>query len=282
MVAPTWRAAGFVAAVARRYSDHEGSVVAGNIAFSGMLSLLPFLIFATALAGFFVGPEGTSAALDAMFEALPEHVALTLEPVVLEVIGQRRSGVLTIAALGSVWAASNGVEAVRVGLDRAYQGDIRRHFTLNRAFAIAIVLSAMATFILLGALIVLAPLAFLLLESHTGLVIPTSADVARYLISTVVLSLFLWKVHRVLPSRRMRGFRLWPGIATTVLVLVLAGAAFSQYLAFAPSFSVTYGTLGGVVVTLLFFYIAGVALILGAEVNAVVNAAHLRAPDPED
>ncbi|MCL5777282.1 YihY/virulence factor BrkB family protein [Limibaculum sp. FT325] len=275
-------AARFVAAVAWRYSSHEGSVLAGNIAFSVMLSLLPFLIFATALAGFFVGPEGTTAALDAMFEALPEHVALTLKPVVLEVIGQRRGGVLTIAALGSIWAASNGVEAVRVALDRAYEGDIRRHFTLNRAFAVGIVLSAMVTLILLGALVVLAPLVFRLLESRMGLVIPTSADVARYAVSTAVLSLFLWKVHRVLPSRRMRGFRLWPGIAATVLALVLAGAAFSQYLALAPNFSVTYGTLGGVVVTLLFFYIGGVALILGAEVNAVANSARLRAPDPED
>lgn len=282
IVAPMGGAARFVAAVASRYSSHEGSVLAGNIAFSVMLSLLPFLIFATALAGFFVGPEGTTAALDAMFEALPEHVALTLKPVVLEVIGQRRGGVLTIAALGSIWAASNGVEAVRVALDRAYEGDIRRHFTLNRVFAIWIVIAAFLTFILLGALIVFAPLAFRLVESETGVVIPVAADVVRYVISAAVLAAFLWKVHRVLPSRRMRGMRLWPGIAATVIVMVLAGAAFSQYLAFAPSYTVTYGTMGGVIVTLLFFYMAGVALILGAEVNAVVNAKRLGVSEPED
>ncbi|MDT8344652.1 MAG: YihY/virulence factor BrkB family protein [Thermohalobaculum sp.] len=272
----------FCSAVIRRYTAHEGGVLAGHIAFSAMLSLMPFLIFATALAGFVVGPEGTAAALDAMFAAAPDHVARTLEPVVVEVIGQRRGGVLTVAALGAIWAASNGVEAVRIALDRAYDGGVRRHFTLNRAVSVAMVLSAFAVFVLLGALIVLAPLTFRLIEHHTGLVVPVSADLARYAVSAAVLAVFLWYVHRLLPSRRMRGVRLWPGIAATVLVLGLAGTAFSQYLAFAPSYTVTYGTLGGVVVTLLFFYLAGVALILGAEVNAVANAALLEPPMPEE
>ncbi|WP_234455184.1 YihY/virulence factor BrkB family protein [Thermohalobaculum xanthum] len=282
MLAPVVEAARFVAAVVQRYVNHEGGVLAGHIAYSGMLSLMPFLIFATALAGFVVGPEETTAALDAMFRALPEHVALTLKPVVLEVIGQRRSGILTVAALGTIWAASNGVEAVRIALDRAYEGDIRRHFTLNRIFAIGIVLAGFVTFILLGVLIVFAPLAFRLLDREMGVQIPFAADVVRYAISAGVLAAFLWKVHRVLPSRRMRGMRLWPGIAATVIVMILSGEAFSQYLAIAPNFAVTYGTMGGVVVTLLFFYITGVALILGAEVNAVVNAARLKQPDPEE
>lgn len=277
---PIRRTLSFFTAVGQRYSRHQGGVMAGNIAYSGMLALMPFLIFATALAGFVVGPEGTRAALDAMFDALPEHVVKTLEPVVIEVIGQRRSGVLTVAALGAIWAASNGVEAVRIALDRAYDGDLRRTFTLARAFSIGIVLSAFATFILLGVLIVFAPLAFRLVETHTGITIPLAADLARYAISAGVLAGFLWYVHRLLPARKMRGLRIWPGIIATVIIWGVAGTALSQYLAYATSYTVTYGTLGGVVVTLLFFYLTGVALILGAEVNAVLNAGRLAREQP--
>ena len=267
----------FIARVFGRYWRHDGDVTAGNIAYASMLALVPFLIFATALTGFVVGPQGTDQTLAMLFRALPDHVARTLEPVVVEVVGRRRCDILTIAALGAIWAASNGVEAVRVGLDRAYESDLHRHFTISRVLAIGIVLAGFAIFILIAILIIIAPLAFALFEQATGIPVPLTADLLRYAIATGLLAIFLWYIHRLLPSRRMRHFRLWPGIAATVLILVVAGTLFSAYLAFAPNYAITYGTLGGVVVTLLFFYMTGVALIMGAEVNAVVNARRLAA-----
>ena len=75
----------------------------------------------------------------------------------------------------------------------------------------------------------------------------------------------------------MRGLNLWPGILASVVIWGAAATGLSIYLAFAPSYTVTYGTLAGVIVTLLFFYLTGVALIFGAEVNAVVNAKRLAA-----
>jgi membrane protein len=76
--------------------------------------------------------------------------------------------------------------------------------------------------------------------------------------------------------------RLWPGVLASVLIWSMAATGMSVYLAYAPSYAVTYGTLAGVIVTLLFFYLTGVALIFGAEVNAAINAARpgaARGPD---
>jgi membrane protein len=259
-----------------------GSVLAGNIAYSLMLAVVPFLIFATALTGFIVGAEKSQIALDALFSTVPQHVAETLKPVLLEVIGERRGGLLTLSALAAIWAASNGVEAVRIGLDRAYDMDDVRHVALNRLISIGVVLTGFAIFTVLSALIVFAPLVFILIEQWTPIDIPAGADLVRYALGLIVLAAALWPMHRLLPSRPMRGLRLWPGVLASVVIWGAAATGFSVYLAFAPSYTVTYGTLAGVIVTLLFFYLTGVALIFGAEVNAVVNAGHLGAARGHD
>lgn len=272
----------FLAAVVRRFNEDEGSVLAGYLAYSAMLSLLPFLVFATALAGFVVGPENSEAALDTLFSGVPEHVALTLEPVVLEVLGQRRGTVLTLSAIGAVWAASNGIEALRIGLDHAYDVADSRHIAINRLYAILLVLAGFVIFGLLAALIIVAPLAFQLVYAVLEIEIPTRVNLARYAVAFTILWLSLWLMHRVLPSRDMRGLVLWPGILASVVLWGAMALGMSVYLVYAPSYSLTYGALAGVILTLLFFYATGVALILGAQVNAVVNARRLAAATGRD
>lgn len=272
----------FVSAVIWRFQDDQGSVLAGYLAYAGMLSLLPFLVFATALAGFVVGPENSEAALEVLFDGVPEHVARTLEPVVLEVLAHRRGSVLTLSALGSIWAASNGIEALRVGLDEAYDVERSRHIALNRLYAVGLVLLGYLVFFALCLLIILAPLVFIVLEAIFGIRIPGEADIARYGAAFVILWLSLWVLHRVLPSRGMAGIVLWPGILTSVVLWGAMATGLSVYLAYAPSYSLTYGALAGVILTLLFFYMTAVAVILGAQVNAVVNAHRLAATTEAD
>jgi membrane protein len=272
----------FLWTVIKRFNNDLGSVLSGNIAYSLMLAVVPFLIFATALTGFAMGQQGAEMALGALFEGVPEHVELTLEPVLMEVIGQRRGGVLTLSAIGAIWAASNGVEAVRIGLDRAYGVPDERHVGLNRLIAIGVVLAGFAIFTVLAALLVFAPLVFVLIERWTEIDIPVEADVMRYLLGGSILAVSLWAMHRILPSRSMRGMRLWPGVAASVIINSAAATGLSVYLAYVPSYTITYGALAGVIVTLLFFYLTGVALIFGAQVNAVVNARLLGAASGPD
>jgi membrane protein len=272
----------FLWSVVKRFNRHEGTVLSGYIAYSMMLAVVPFLIFATALTGFLVGDAQAQFTLAALFKGLPEHVARTLEPVLLEVIGQRRGGVLTVSALAAIWAASNGVEAVRIGLDRAYEVDDARHVALSRLIAIGVVIIGFAIFTVLSVLLILAPLAFSLIERWTDIRIPVEFDLLRLTIGLCVLGGALWIMHRVLPSRPMRRLRLWPGVLASVAIWSAAAIGMSVYLAYAPSYTVTYGTLAGVVVTLLFFYLTGVALIFGAEVNAAANAGLLAAASGPD
>jgi len=87
-----------------------------------------------------------------------------------------------------------------------------------------------------------------------------------------VFLLFLTIFHRVLPSQSMKNERIWPGILVSVFLWLFGALGFSVYLSLTPTYAVTYGTLTGVIVLAMFFYLTGVAIIFGAEVNAVLKS----------
>ncbi|MEL6476751.1 MAG: YihY/virulence factor BrkB family protein [Pseudomonadota bacterium] len=272
----------FLRAVYRRFNADEGTVIAGYIAYAAMLAGMPFLIFAVSMGALLIGAEGADQAVEALFQSVPSHVAQTLEPVLREVIGGRSGGIATLSLLGTVWAASNGVEAIRIALDRAYDVRAARSFVLRRVVAVVFVFVGFFTFAVLAVLIIFAPLIFRLLDYYAGIEVHGAANIVRYLVGAGVLLAFLWASHRLLPSRNMAGFRLLPGIVVSVLLWGLIASAMSVYLAHAPSYTLTYGALAGVIVTLLFFYLTAIVLIFGGEVNAELNAAKLAAASGPD
>lgn len=244
--------------------------MAGYIAYAAFLAIFPFAIFATALAGQIIGQRDTDDIMYALFDLAPPHVAQTLAPVIANITGGTRDGVLTVAALGALWAASNAVEAVRVAFDRAYGVKKPRGFVARRALGLGFVILSAGTFGLLGFLVILAPLALSLAETYSGFRVPFGVGVLRYGVALTMLAFFLFQINLLLPSRRPPRRRIWPGIWISGALWTAGAVAFSVYMSYAPSYTVTYGAFAGVIVTLLFFYLSGAAIILGAEVNAVL------------
>lgn len=263
-----------------RFFAADGDAMAGYVAYSVFLSLFPFAIAATAVAGLLIGPERHAELMEALFSVTPDHVAKTIEPVVSSVTEGRGNGLITVSILGALWVASNAVEAVRAAFDRAYRAVESRGYLARRLRALIFVFVAMATFALLGFLIIVAPLALRLAEETVGFTSPFGLGALRYLLGLAVFSLFLFELHLLLPSRRPPRRRLWPGIIVSAVLFMAGATAFSVYLAYAPDYSVTYGAFAGVIVTLLFFYLSAAAIIFGANVNAVLMA--LRRPTATD
>ena len=255
-----------------RFEDDDGFAMAGFIAYSVFLSLFPFAIFMSALSGILIGPEESLEIIDALFQLAPEHIAHTLSPVLLEVMGEARGGLLTFSALAALWIASNAVEAVRIAFERAYNVEASRSFLHRRSIAIAFVFIAAVAFALLGFIVILAPLAINLAREFLPFHIPFGLGVLRYIFGLIVFALFLLMLNRWLPSRAPRAKRVWPGIVVSTVLWIIGATGFSIYLAFAPSYTITYGAFAGVIVTLLFFYITGAIVIYGAEVNAALIA----------
>lgn len=253
-----------------RFFQNDGAAMAGFIAFSGLLAVFPFLMFAASLIGIMVGPERTDEIVAALFDIAPSHVAMTLEPVVDEVLTNRRGGVLTFSALFAIWVASNGIEALRAALDRAYRVVDPRGLILGRIIAIAFVFAGVLVSALLGLSILLSPLIIRLID-RAGVHIPWIAPYISYGFGVVVFFGFLMVMHRYLPGERLRSRRLWKGVTVSTVLWMVSASLFSLYLTFASNYTVTYGALAGVIITLMFFYITGAVIIFGAEVNAAIN-----------
>ncbi len=255
----------------RAFEDDDGVAMAGYIAFSTLLAIFPFMIFAVTLTGILLGQDQSQAAVDALFRFAPVHIAQTLEPVLNEVLQDRGQGVLTLSFLVTLWLASNAVEAFRVAFDRAYNVAQTRHFIWRRAIAIGFVLLGAIVAVILGICVLFAPLLLQMAERWFDVHIPDSTAAVSFLLGLGVFALFLTMMHRFLPGKSMKGSRLWPGILLSIVLWLFGALGFSTYISMTPTYAITYGTLAGVMVTLVFFYLSGVAVIIGAEVNAVLN-----------
>ncbi len=256
-----------------RFDKHDGSALAGYIAFSGLLALFPFLIFAVAFVGAMVGEDDSLRAIDALFRLAPPHVAQTIEPVLQEVLAQQRGGLLTLSFAATVWIASSAVEAIRMGFDRAYAVEETRGFFVRRATAFLFVILGAFVAFFLGLTVIFSPFLVSLAEKVTKSSFQYGTVFMSYASGFLVFVFVLYLTHRFLPGKSMRSARVWPGVFLTSGLFLAGALGFSIYLSYAPSYTLTYGTLAGVIVTLLFFYLVGTALIYGAEVNATLAAA---------
>ena len=106
-----------------------------------------------------------------------------------------------------------------------------------------------------------------LLESQLSINIPIGSSTLRYGFAGIVLTAFLLLLHRTLPGRRLKVGSLWPGVVATGAICLVAASLFSVYLSFAPNYTITYGALAGVIITLLFFYVTGAAIIFGGRIE---------------
>ena len=255
------------------FMRHEGWALSGYIAYAVTLALFPFLILAFAVASVLTTPEDLDALVGLLFEFAPQDVVKDIEPELRNVLSAQRTGLLTFSGLGALWAASSGLEAFRIAFDRAYEIKAPRHFALRRGINLLIVLLGSIVASVLGLALVLAPLAIRLAQSFFELNLPYGLTFARYAIGVASLTTFLFVMHAALPSRSVWTRRLWPGVLATITLWTTAAGAFSHYLATFNPLTATYGGLTGVIVTLLFFFLSGAVIILGAELNAALDAA---------
>jgi membrane protein len=249
----------------------EGLELSGYIAFTAFLSLFPFLIFLAALAGFLGDRQTADAFINAMFEFMPADVAATLAPAVREVIGARQGGLLTFGILATLWFASNGFEALRTGLNRAYGVVEQRSIWWLRLQSIAFVIGGGLIILFLSLVVILGPLVWKVLGPTVDQLLETRLvfGTARYVFAAVLLLGSLLLLHRWLPNTRQTFARVLPGVCATTALWLIGASLFAWYVGNMADYAVYYGSLGGVAITLVFFYVSAIVFIFGAELNAV-------------
>jgi membrane protein len=258
--------------------DDDGIEHAGNMAFLCLLSLFPFLVFVVALAGLFGESNIGAKLVHLLLTNLPEKAAKALEPRIQEIISGPPQGMMTLAIVGAIWTASSSVEGLRTILNKAYRVVSPPPYVFRRFLSIIqfLLLSIIVSIVML--LLIIAPV----LWEKIGLIaaynkfpalaylLEVSTPILyymRYIILGFILLLVVATLYLVLPNVRLKSLYVLPGSILVVFLWFCGGLVLSLYIKHFQQLSLIYGGLGGVIVSLLFFYIINIIFIYGAEFN---------------
>jgi membrane protein len=258
----------------------DGWAIASHIALSTLMAMFPFLIVLTSLAGFFFGSkELADQAVNLLLQAWPHQVADALSDQIHEVLTTTRGDVLTVGAVLSVYFASNGVEALRVGLNRAYAVIEPRRWYWLRLESIGYTLIAAFTALAMGFLIVLGPLMIEAARRHIPIIVETNEQLLillRYGITVTALTSALFILHAWLPAGRRSFSQIVPGTVFTLVASLVSSIVFGQYLArFAHNYVTMYAGLASVIIALVFLYFIAAIFVYGGELNATIIKSRL-------
>jgi membrane protein len=251
---------------------------AAELAYYFMLALFPMLIFLTSLVGFLPGAQ--EAIFNALSKVVPADAWKLVSETLTDVITNSSGGLLSFGILGTIWAASSGVSSVMGTLNVAYEAKETRSFVKMRLTAISLTI-ALALLVMGGAvLIMFAHKLSDWLTSALGLgsVFAIVSTVVGYVVAIALLFLGIGLLYYFGPNVKQEWHWVTPGAIFAVSAIIIGSLLFSVYLKIGPSYSATYGSLGAVIILMLWLYLVGLVLLIGGEINSEIEFASGKPP----
>ncbi len=247
----------------------DGFPLAGNIAFSVILSAFPFLIFLTTLAGFLGNEALAQDVIVYLLAIAPDNLVAPIAPEIRSILTVPRSDLLSLSILLTLWTASGSVRSVRVGMNRAYALQDDRSFLVLIFTDIIFVLVGAIILLSLSLLIVFGPVIWDGVTQYVPVIHGFTLwfDWLRFPVMLVLLSVSLIAAHQILPSRRHPLHEILPGIIFTLTMWLIVAVAYAEFLSRFATYASTYAGLAGVIIALMFVYLSGAVLIFGGEIN---------------
>jgi membrane protein len=235
------------------------------------LAIFPAFIVVMALIPYLPIENVDQAIMDAVSQALPPDAAGMVEGIVTQVTSQQRGGLLSFGLLATLWAASSGMYAIMQQLNITYHVKEGRSFV--RARAVALALSVAFGVLVIGAftLVVVGGMIEDWIASQFGLPgwVVAAFALFRWVVIAAAILLGFALIYRYGPNVEQRFAFITPGSIFGLVVLVIASLAFSIYISNFADYSATYGSIGAMIILMLWLYIAGLVILIGSEVNAL-------------
>jgi membrane protein len=255
------------------FNDDDGWSMASHLAISALMALFPFLIFATTLASFLGAEAFSETAVHLVFDMWPEQIAEPIAREVVNVLTVQRGDLLTFGVVLAAFFASNGIEALRTSLNRAYRVTETRSLIFRRVQSLAFVIFATFAFLVISVLLVFAPLIARFAKAQFDWIEPYTGTITlwRFVIASAVIVLGLVAVHFWLPAGKRRFVDIVPGIIFTLAAWLAGSTIFATYLDHFSSYVSTYAGLASIMIAVVFLYIMSLIFILGGEFNAAIK-----------
>jgi membrane protein len=255
--------------------SHDGIELSGYLAFLNLLALFPFLVFVFSLAGFFGEGEAGTQFIRLVFSELPHSMVRALQPRVAEIISGPPQGLLTVSILGAIWTASSAVEGYRTVLNRAYHVATPPAYIWRRLLSIAQILILSFISVITMIVFVTLPIVWGKLTALFGDQANLTPEVGDKLAygSLGVIFIVVSIVYYILPNIKQNIHSVVPGAAIVTVMWMCAAHLLSVYISQFNQVNLIYGSLGGIIAAVLFFYVSNLIFIYGAELNYLIKVA---------
>jgi membrane protein len=278
----------FLKRVWARSEEDEILGRSAQLSYYFLLALFPLLLFVITLFGYMngAGSHLREKLITYLGNVMPDSAFQLVVATIDQITNARGGGKLWIGLLGALWAASSGLNALAQALNAAYDVPETRPWWKVRLISIALTM-AIAVLIISALLIVLygGRLGnFLALLVHKGYVFTLAWKILQWPIALTFVFFAFSLIYQFAPnvSARRRGRRLpasdlrrrllSPGVLIAIILWLLVSLGFRLYLHFFNSYSATYGSLGAVIILMLWFYLSGAAILLGGEINCELES----------
>jgi len=246
---------------------------AAELAYYFLLAFFPMLIVLLSMISFI--PPVKQTILFWISNLMPPDVKQILHDWLAGVFANRRGGVLSFGLVFSLWAASTGMSAMMTALNQAYEVEEWRPFWKSRLVALALTL-ALCVLVIGGAAVITygQPVAeWIASRVGAGGASAELGSAPYYVMGFAMLTVGMGLIYYVAPNVKLNWIRIAPGSVFAVTGFIITSYLFSLYLQFAPGYDATYGSLGAIVVLMLWLYLLGLMICIGGEINAEIHKA---------
>ena len=264
----------------RRISDDNVLGCSAQLSYYFLLTLFPLLLFLTTLLGLFAG-DGTelrNSLLSYLSAVMPPSASELIHNTVDEISAAAGGGKLSIGIVATLWAASNGMSAISDSLNVAYNVRESRPWWKKRLVAVALTIAL--------AILIISALTFMFFGSAIaekvaislglGGTFTFSWKILQWPLALAFVLLGFSLIYYFAPDLPNKNWK-WvtPGSLVGLTIWLLVSFGFRGYLHFFNAYSATYGSLGAVIIMMLWFYFSGAAILIGGEINSVLeNGSH--------
>ncbi|WP_085675778.1 MULTISPECIES: YihY/virulence factor BrkB family protein [unclassified Pseudomonas] len=265
----------------KEFLDDEMSTYASALAYQMLFSLFPFILFLIALIGFLHLPDFFSWLRLQSELVLPPQALEQVNPVI-DQLQQSKGGLLSVGIVIALWTASAGVRLMMSAMNAAYDVPEGRPVWKRIPLSIFYTVGIAGMLLVAAALMVLGPQVMEWIAAQVGMqeFIVTVWTILRWPAIVILLMVAVALIYYVMPDVKQKFRFITPGSVLAVVVWIIASLGFAYYVKTFADYNAMYGSIGAIIVLLLYFYISAAVLLLGAEMNAVIEHMSSEGKDP--